>query len=526
MDDKRIENEEKTTQALAKAKEALISFALTYQYTSTTDATPVPKAGLMGFLPCPEGATEGSSAGTCGAQYQSAMGRLPWKTLGIDPLKDGSGSCLWYVISSEYKNSGGLDRALLGTANGLARTEMLNDDSNGSFILEDRAGNVIKGAAPSDRVVAIIIAPGKPVTGQVRTNDNSQCGGDNDATHFMEVFNGVVNTTVTANDDVIDTFVAADKSNDDVFNDRIITITQQEVFDAIKKRSDFNTLINTTTQALAQCVAEFGLQNAPVAGGGVPCRPTCNQCRQTCQDDWQDCRDLASNFVERFLCFLARQTCRNNCVAPTCGAPIPGCGGGGGGNDYRLPWPAAIDVGGFDYRFSESYIEDDVSGNHLGRLPVDVRSTAAITTNPGSDYLLEKNYGACTNFNTDVLTNGTDNYNSPERRIWENWKDHFFYALGNDFDVNAATPTPDPCVNCLSINGAGNYAAIVMFLGERLNFQSRNTAPDADEKNNIINYLEGSNAVDDGAFQTGAVTPAFNDIAYCINADMTVVPCP
>ena len=33
------------------------------------------------------------------------MGRLPWKTLGLDALKAGPGECLWYAVSGTYKNS-------------------------------------------------------------------------------------------------------------------------------------------------------------------------------------------------------------------------------------------------------------------------------------------------------------------------------------------------------------------------------------------------------------------------------------
>lgn len=459
-----IGNEAKTTRALAAAKEALIAYAITFDLNVTTGNEP--RDGLMGFLPCPEwtsSLSEGQSPVVCRSQYESFLGRLPWKALDIEPLKDASGTCLWYAVSSEFKNGGNgiYDPRALPLSSNLSRTDMLNADSNGSFELYDRSGTKIKGNSAADRPVAVIIAPGKPLPGQARFfNANTQCGDDFVSSHFMENFNGIDNRSITQAIDVIDQFITSDRSSDNTFNDRIITISQQDIFNAIQKRSDFINLMDNTTHELAECVAEFGKSNLLV-------------------------------------------------------------------NDFRLPWPAAIGLAGNDYRDSRQYIENP--GIHLGRFPVDVSATDAALNNQGGNFLLENNYIAVNALYThcrDLNTDAAGTFNNVERRIWQNWKDHFFYALGNDFDANATTPTPDPCTNCLSVNGAGNYAAIVFFSGARLNGQSRNTIPDPDEKNNINNYLEGANRVDDGAYQTGGVTPAFNDIAYCINADMTVALCP
>jgi hypothetical protein len=550
MDDTKIENEEKTTQALAKAKEALLSYATTFHDTSSGGGEP--RAGLMGFLPCPEIATsttEGRSISSCGGgQYISAIGRLPWKTLGIEPLKDGSGSCLWYVVSSEYKNSGEgvLDPGALGTGlgAGYSRSEMLNDDSNGSFELYNRNGNLIKGNTADDRTVVTIIAPGKPLAGQVRTFDNTtHCGGDFNANQFLEVINGVDNRSVTAAVDTVDDFIASDRSNDDTFNDRIITISQQEIFGEIKKRTDFTTLMQNTTRELAECMAEFGKTNpGGGGGGGTPCDPNCesdcdsarSSCRFGCSITWLICRFSGER---PNICAANRNTCRRACDATrdACYAACAACGGGGG-NDYRLPWPAAMDLGGFDYRFSESYVEDNVNGIHLGRFPVDVSSTGSVagTDNPGGTYLLENDYPPldplfttythCTALNTDAA--GT--YNNIERRIWQNWKDHFFYALAGDYDpspANNPSPAPGACTNCLTVDGNGPFSAVVIYSGERINNQVRDSTPDVDTKSILNNYLEGDNLDGDLIYETNATNPAVNDIAYCIDESMQVSNC-
>jgi len=55
-----------------------------------------------GRLPCPEAAgyigtaNEGIAAGNCSLP---AIGRLPWRTLGLPKLRDASGEPLWYVVS-------------------------------------------------------------------------------------------------------------------------------------------------------------------------------------------------------------------------------------------------------------------------------------------------------------------------------------------------------------------------------------------------------------------------------------------
>ncbi|TNF39269.1 MAG: hypothetical protein EP315_00050, partial [Gammaproteobacteria bacterium] len=199
VDKGRINAEYETSDALAKAKKALISYAVSFYYRQTT-ATLEPYQGYTGFLPCPETATsgEGQAAGNCGAQYTSSLGKLPWRDLDLEPLKDSAGQCLWYAVSSEFKNSGAVN-----PGPGFSRTEMLNDDTNGSFILYKEDGvNLINGATPEDRVVALVIAPGSPINGQARANNPAtQCGGDYDANQYLELFNGIDNRSITASID-------------------------------------------------------------------------------------------------------------------------------------------------------------------------------------------------------------------------------------------------------------------------------------------------------------------------------------
>ncbi|MDH5764583.1 MAG: hypothetical protein OEZ38_01100 [Gammaproteobacteria bacterium] len=553
----KVKNEDITTASLAEAREALIAYAVTYYDTQTTTAEP--KAGLMGYLPCPDDgtATEGQSSISCGSQYENRLGRLPWKKMGIQALKDGSGNCLWYAVSGEYKDIGPVDRARLNNAAGLTRSEMINDDSKGAFRLYDKSGNLIKGSNPDDRIVAVIIAPGREIQTQNRNYiASTQCGNDYDATQFLEVFNGIDNTSVTAVSDAIDDFIVAERTNDDEFNDRFITISQQEIFDEIKKRSSFglftsfDDLMINTTRELAECLAEYGLNNSsPPAGCDNACMTQCAADRTSCYNQCDNCRVLCNDArdaciaagTNRNICNRDRNDCRNACprrnvCRAACDATYNTCIlGGSGGNDFRLPWPAPLAL--VDYRDSQQYIEDTVSGNLLGRFPVDVgnpldiNNSLSVTGNSGGRYLLENDYTGtniaythCQNFNTDAA--GT--YNSVERRIWENWKDHFFYGVAQDFSTAAAAPTPvmGTCANCLTVDGNGPYVAVVIYSSERLNSQQRTTNPDAEAKNNLANYLEADNINGDTVYESFITNPAMvNDILFCIDENMIVSNC-
>jgi hypothetical protein len=71
----------------AQATQALHAAAFTQRCRNTT----LPPANL---LPCPDAAaTEGIAASSCPGLTR---GWLPWRTLGLPPLRDSSGTCLWY----------------------------------------------------------------------------------------------------------------------------------------------------------------------------------------------------------------------------------------------------------------------------------------------------------------------------------------------------------------------------------------------------------------------------------------------
>ena len=82
---------------------------------------------------------------------------------------------------------------------------------------------------------------------------------------------------------------------------------------------------------------------------------------------------------------------------------------------------------------------------------------------------------------------------------------------------------------CLSSNGSGSYAAIVMFAGARLASQHRQTSAD---RTQIANYLEDRNSAShpnaggNADYRSGPASAGFNDKLYCIDIGLGVAPCP
>ena len=89
--------EQRTGIALKAAKEAVLAHAAATA-ASSTELYP-------GRLPCPEVRSEVSTlnqgyAGPFTGIPCDSVGRLPWRTLGIDKLTDGYGEPLWYAVQA------------------------------------------------------------------------------------------------------------------------------------------------------------------------------------------------------------------------------------------------------------------------------------------------------------------------------------------------------------------------------------------------------------------------------------------
>lgn len=453
-----------TSAVLAQAKDALIGYAITYRDRNAKQ--------VFGYLPCPdfgrggvgsEGLEDSSGCIGTGNKDKNVVGRLPWRTLGLPPLHDGNGDCLWYGVSGTFKKK--------------SVTDLMSWDTNGQFEIYGPDGaNKIAGTSANNRAIAIVFSPGAILGSQNRATDITitapECGGNMDAANYLDsatvgstAFTNYLTNAVNSAAHVVDatanqikqfiTGEAKDTSGNTVINDRLLFITPDEIFaKKIEKRSDFQPLlVDQATGILmrtAECIAQYGLTINPTT--------------------------------------------------------------------KRLPWAAPLNMdamNGTKYGTNSNY-DATTSTFRAGRTPYKP------DPNPlHAQWLDAANTFNCPNFDANAFA------------WWQNYKDQLFYAVADAYKPGTGAAVCGAS-NCLTVDGNGPYAAVVIFSGKKLSGRNRNTNPDytSTDKANLANYLEGNNltamaAPGNGNFTQGSFTSSSNnDILMCIKQDLTVTPCP
>ena len=475
-----------TMQSLNQAKQALISYAVAYYDLYS--------AGDFGILPCPDTSSsgqEGNQDATCGSRNVNSLGMLPWQTLGLSPLKDAAGQCLWYAVSGPFKGGG-------------TKAYMVNEDSRGTFqIYASDGSSIVAGSTATSRPVAVIFAPGSALSYQNRTpTTGTICGNDYTASHFLDAqvpsnpSSGITNYSLSATADAIDRFIQTSNPTIDTVNDLMVYITADEIFNAIKKRGDYDDKLynsataSNLTRSVALCIANYGKNH-------------------------------------------------NN------------------GANYSLPYPAPLALS--DYRVDSNYDDMSSSSNLLsGRVPNTVDSSNSIIgdSSPQSSLIT----GCSTFTSSSELMELWKNWKDHLfYAVGDAYKPQANYYWNGFAWVGNNTALCGNGVRCITIsrtygsNNTRDYAAIVTFSNSVIGSQSRNAPPidtGTDEKAVRTNYREnlvGSNNTTDYANTAGddtkrydyytASATTFNDISYCINDDdsndatyepsrLAVVECP
>ena len=262
----KLEQQDNRVAALAEAKKALIAYAVSHIDTHESE---------MGLLPCPDMNENGiifeGGSDNCdvGGKNNSVLGRLPWRSLNIKPLRDDANECLWYAVSGPYRNISLAEN----------KTQMLNDDTNGLFEIYDAQGNIINGSTAEERIVAVILAPGSPLATQNRGGviDTDQgtrlCRGSYDATQYLEGDGNIDNATLNGVANTIDRFIKSGTNTENAapaYNDRIAIVTQGDIWEAVRRRRDYDSTMETLTSAIANCFADYGNEGGVGALNNLP----------------------------------------------------------------------------------------------------------------------------------------------------------------------------------------------------------------------------------------------------------------
>lgn len=211
----KIERDKKTAAALAEAKMALLGWSVA-RGEGVNDRP--------GELPCPDNDAPGSAnyGFEDGACVSGKIGRLPWKTLGIDELRDGYGETLWYAIDGAFRR-----KAL--------NNQPINSDTKASMQVYAPDGvNLI--TPVGSEAVAVIFSAGPPIPGQSRSALNAMncpatgtlISEDRCVSNYLENANGVNNTNNNG------PFIAGALTS--VFNDRLTIVSAADLIPLVEKR--------------------------------------------------------------------------------------------------------------------------------------------------------------------------------------------------------------------------------------------------------------------------------------------------
>lgn len=230
-----------TSDALAQAKEALIGHGTSLVLTSAT------YPDRPGDLPCPDMDNDGFAEGLCGSaagsNQQLRLGRLPWKTLGLSDLRDGSGERLWYAVSNNFKKN--------------TRTAILNSDTIGTITVRNSDGGLLNDGSSTSGAVAIILAPGEVLhrQGDVSSQNRTCTTGVNcdvqekcttipptltpkcDPANYLDIANGEDNANFI--DGSSNGFIQGkikDATDKVILNDQILIISRDNIMQSIQKR--------------------------------------------------------------------------------------------------------------------------------------------------------------------------------------------------------------------------------------------------------------------------------------------------
>jgi hypothetical protein len=364
-----------------------------------------------------------------------------------------------YAVSPAYKTS---------------PVAALNPDSYGQFRIADGAGATVQGALPEDRPVAVILAPEATLPGQSRENNPSVTCGSYYSNNIFNLMAAYLDNDGTTNNAAIDPttnnnierFVAAYAGSAEAnnpLNDRLITISHREFWDAMQSAitsPTFDTRMKNLTEALALCFAEYGEHNGDHLP--MPAPRDLNEYRKN--SDYDD----SGNFSKGFAGRLPYDVSKAN---------------------------AKLANGDNNTIFSNTYCD-----------VLDLPGTAIAES---------------INFSDDLGSDQGEYFD-----LWSNWKDHFFYAVSKDFNPSSSASCSGDCVRVNGMDYAAIVFFSGLKRAGQLRYAPPFEADDKSDVANYLENNNAAKFPDDGGDANfNDVGGASNDIMFCIKPDMSVVPC-
>jgi hypothetical protein len=206
-----------TVDALAAAKKALIGYAV------RRGGEPTNPLARPGELPCPDTDNDGWEEVTCTTPVTTpptfAIGRIPWRSLGIPEPKDSAGETLWYAVANPLRNRASNDNDI-------------NSNTLGNLVVRALDGVAVL----TNEAVAVLLAPGQALGAQNRSaSQSAACAmtGTNIprnlcADNYLESTNGISNATRNG------PFIAGVPSG--TYNDRVLALTFDEYLPVVEMR--------------------------------------------------------------------------------------------------------------------------------------------------------------------------------------------------------------------------------------------------------------------------------------------------
>ena len=339
-----------------------------------------------------------------------------------------------------------------------------NWDSNGFLKVVDENGTLQHGNTEEDYPIALIISPGKSINqNRAGVDDLSDCQANYDISNYLE---GGPNIDYSA-----DLPLTADTE---------WTFLQPSSGAALKNRNYNDQIIAVYKDELwdkVKAMKDLDTTN-PIAA------------IKTLTDD------LAT-------CLHTYMTTKSNLF------------------NSNAVYPAVMDIA--DYTDSSLY-QDNAIGARYGRFPqvisdseTDDSAAAGFAITSDSPTRFVEDYCA-----TSISVGGSGV--ELDLELWENWKDHFFLVVADDFMPGNTNAITAKCGvgfgECLQINGKLSVAAIVLFANEGVTPQDRTLVGLTTDLEIWNQYLDGTNQkLYDGGFGTRLFSVLENDYASCVVYD-------